>query len=110
MAEGFALYFSRSAIPYYRDQTAEKIYFGHIGLYVYRRTCLLKIAALKPSPLELSESLEQLRALENGIKIRVVHFDTEILAVDVPDDVLKIEKLLQQRAQLPEPQTLASNR
>ncbi len=91
-----ALYFSRFPLPFYRDATAisDQVHFGHIGLYVYTRECLLKISQLAPTPLEKAECLEQLRALENGIKISVVQFKTQALAVDVPEDVEKIESAL----------------
>jgi 3-deoxy-manno-octulosonate cytidylyltransferase (CMP-KDO synthetase) len=94
---GYALYFSRSAIPFYRDNRPfrERKYLGHMGLYVYRRQCLLKLAALPPSALEQAESLEQLRALVNGIKIKVIEFHSRSIAVDVPEDVEKIEAILQ---------------
>ncbi len=91
-----ALYFSRHTLPYYRDTTdiTKRQHLGHIGLYVYTRACLLKISALPPTPLEQAECLEQLRALENGIKIRVIKFKTQALAVDVPEDVAKVESAL----------------
>ncbi|CAN5427544.1 3-deoxy-manno-octulosonate cytidylyltransferase [soil metagenome] len=91
-----ALYFSRFPLPFYRDATdiSDQVHFGHIGLYVYTRDCLLKISKLAPTPLEKAECLEQLRALENGIKISVVQFKTQALAVDVPEDVEKIESAL----------------
>lgn len=91
-----ALYFSRFPLPFYRDATdiTDQVHFGHIGLYVYTRECLLKISKLAPTPLEKAECLEQLRALENGIKISVVQFKTQALAVDVPEDVEKIESAL----------------
>jgi 3-deoxy-manno-octulosonate cytidylyltransferase (CMP-KDO synthetase) len=91
-----ALYFSRLTLPFYRDtiDISEQIHLGHIGIYVYRRDCLLKISSLSPTPLEKAECLEQLRALENGIKIRVIQFKTQALAVDVPEDVEKIESAL----------------
>jgi len=94
--DGNALYFSRFPLPFYRDATAlaDQVHFGHIGLYVYTRDCLLKISKLAPTPLEKAECLEQLRALENGIKISVVQFKTQALAVDVPEDVEKIESAL----------------
>jgi len=91
-----ALYFSRRAIPYHRDgdDLSNGTYLGHLGLYVYTRQCLLRISKLAPTPLELAERLEQLRALENGIKIRVVKFKSRALAVDIPEDVEKIELAL----------------
>ncbi len=95
-SQGFALYFSRSAIPFYRDNRdfAKRLYLGHIGLYVYRRQCLLSLAALKPTQLEQAESLEQLRALENGVRIRVVVCNYRSLAIDVPEDVPAVEAAL----------------
>ncbi|HEY9785675.1 MAG TPA: 3-deoxy-manno-octulosonate cytidylyltransferase, partial [Candidatus Obscuribacterales bacterium] len=91
-----ALYFSRLPIPFYRDERpfSERQYLGHVGLYVYSRECLLKIARLNPTPLEKAETLEQLRALENGIKIRVALIDSRSLAVDVPEDIAKVEAAL----------------
>lgn len=94
---GNALYFSRHPIPFYRSPVdfGKRKYLGHLGLYSYSRECLLKLAGLAPTPLELAESLEQLRALEHGIKINVVEFETRSLAVDVPEDIAKVEKALQ---------------
>ncbi|MBY0358012.1 MAG: 3-deoxy-manno-octulosonate cytidylyltransferase [Candidatus Obscuribacterales bacterium] len=91
---GCALYFSRSPIPFYRDLSEGGKYFGHIGLYVYRRQTLLALSALKPTPLELAENLEQLRALEHGIKIRVVQVAGRSPAVDKPEDLAAVEKAL----------------
>ena len=93
---GFALYFSRAAIPFYRDNRSfdRRRYLGHVGLYVYRRDCLLRLASLPPTELEQAESLEQLRALENGIRIRVVEGRYRSLAVDVPEDVAAVEAAL----------------
>ncbi len=89
----FALYFSRSPIPYVRD--AKTMYdhitkadiYKHIGLYVYRRDYLLRFTGLAPTDLEQIEKLEQLRMLENGFKIKVVVTNYENLAVDTPDDL-----------------------
>lgn len=91
---GFALYFSRSPIPYYRDQSGKSVYLAHVGLYVYKRDCLAKVAAMEPSPLEIAESLEQLRALAAGIKIKVVTTSYFAPEVNVPSDVGLIETLL----------------
>ena len=93
---GFAMYFSRLPIPFSRNQAhnSEVERLGHTGIYGYTRECLLKLAALKPTPLEQSETLEQLRALENGIKIKVMRFETRALAIDVPEDVAKVEAAL----------------
>ena len=94
--QGFALYFSRAPIPFYRDGRPfpERSYLGHIGLYVYRRECLLRLASLKPTDLEQAEALEQLRALEDGIRIRVIQRPYRSLAVDVPEDVQRVEAAL----------------
>jgi 3-deoxy-manno-octulosonate cytidylyltransferase (CMP-KDO synthetase) len=91
----YALYFSRSPIPYYRD-TAEKDqqYYQHIGLYVYRRDFLLKYAGLERTALEKAESLEQLRALENGYKIKVLETKTKLIGVDRKEDIELVEKEL----------------
>ena len=94
---GNALYFSRFPIPFHRDPCAQskQHYFAHIGLYVYRRDVLLKLASLSPTPLEQAEALEQLRALENGIRIRVVDVEKRSPAVDRPEDVEVVERALQ---------------
>ncbi len=93
--EGWALYFSRSPIPATRDGSAD--YWKHIGLYVYRRDLLLSYSALPRGPLEEAEKLEQLRALENGIGIRVAgtHYDT--IGVDTPEDLEAVLKLWRSR-------------
>jgi 3-deoxy-manno-octulosonate cytidylyltransferase (CMP-KDO synthetase) len=95
----FALYFSRSPIPFVRDAktnlehlTKADVY-RHIGLYVYRRQSLLKFTGLDPTDLEQIEKLEQLRMLENGFKIKVVVTNYESLAVDTPDDLKKARLL-----------------
>jgi 3-deoxy-manno-octulosonate cytidylyltransferase (CMP-KDO synthetase) len=93
--QGFALYFSRHPIPFERDpgeQAAPRL--GHAGLYVYRKECLLRIAQLEPTPLEQTEKLEQLRALENGIRIKVVVHTHSSPGVDLPEDIAKVEALL----------------
>ncbi|HZW38988.1 MAG TPA: 3-deoxy-manno-octulosonate cytidylyltransferase [Ignavibacteriaceae bacterium] len=88
-----ALYFSRSPIPFVRDikNNYDKIVsteiYKHIGLYVYRRETLLKFADMKPTYLEQTEKLEQLRLLENGIKIKIVITEYENLAIDTPEDL-----------------------
>jgi 3-deoxy-manno-octulosonate cytidylyltransferase (CMP-KDO synthetase) len=90
---GFALYFSRAPIPYGRDQSAAHLARGHIGLYVYRRDVLLRLAALPPTPLEQAEALEQLRALEHGIRIKVVATSYESLGVDTAEDLERVRNL-----------------
>jgi 3-deoxy-manno-octulosonate cytidylyltransferase (CMP-KDO synthetase) len=93
--KGDAIYFSRCPIPHQRDQAASRIHFKHIGLYVYRRDFLLKYPALPVGPLEQAERLEQLRALENGYRIRVVETECESLGVDTPEDLERVCKLFE---------------
>ena len=81
-----ALYFSRSLIPYPRNEGKSKI-FKHIGIYAYRREFLLAYAKMDSTPLEQSESLEQLRALENGYKIRVIISANKFVGVDTEEDL-----------------------
>lgn len=88
---GYALYFSRSPIPYPRGE--DPVYWKHIGLYVYRRALLLGYSALKIGPLEDTEKLEQLRALENGIAIRVAETEYETIGVDTPEDLAHVQSL-----------------
>ena len=91
-AAGDAIYFSRCPIPFGRDG-APGAYFKHIGLYVYRRDFLLRYSDLPVGPLEQAEKLEQLRALENGYRIRVVETDYESLSVDTPEDLERVKNL-----------------
>jgi 3-deoxy-manno-octulosonate cytidylyltransferase (CMP-KDO synthetase) len=90
---GDAIYFSRCAIPFEREISGNTPYFKHIGLYVYRRDFLLKYSDLPVGPLETAERLEQLRALENGYRIRVVETEYESLGVDTPEDLQRVSKL-----------------
>lgn len=90
----FALYFSRSIIPFERNRTQ---YYKHIGLYVYRKKFLLKYAKMKRTNLEISEELEQLRILENGYKIKVVEVKEDSISVDTPSDLKKIKKHYKRR-------------
>lgn len=97
-----ALYFSRSIIPYQRnaDKTEwlkNHTYYKHIGLYAYRREVLQEITALPQSPLELAESLEQLRWLENGYAIKVGITEVETIGIDTPQDLRRAEEFLQGR-------------
>ena len=92
---GFAMYFSRAPIPYSRDPRGGwPPLYRHIGLYAYRRKTLLVLASLDPTPLEQAESLEQLRALEHGIRIRAVETQYESFGVDTPDDLEQVRRLL----------------
>jgi 3-deoxy-manno-octulosonate cytidylyltransferase (CMP-KDO synthetase) len=85
---GFALYFSRAPIPHRRAAGSPGLsVLRHVGLYVYRREFLLRLASLAPTPLECAESLEQLRALEYGFRIRVVPTTLTTLSVDTPEDL-----------------------
>ena len=90
---GYALYFSRSLMPYPRNKPADYKVFKHVGIYAYRRDFLLKYAALNPTPLERAESLEQLRALENGYKIKVLESDFQGIGVDTPEDLAAVNAL-----------------
>ena len=92
---GFALYFSRSPVPYRRGvQDSAAGPFKHLGLYVYRREFLMQIAGLEPTPLERCESLEQLRALEHGFDIRVIETRHDSIGVDTPQDLDRVRRLL----------------
>ena len=90
---GDAIYFSRCPIPFERGKSASTPYFKHIGLYVYQRDFLLAYPALPVGPLEEAERLEQLRALENGYRIRVVETEYESLGVDTPEDLQRVSRL-----------------
>lgn len=115
--EGFAFYFSRAPIPYHRDRFASALMnqcfegacysygladsgdpgpdlFKHVGIYSYRKDALLKLAGLPPSRLELIEKLEQLRALENRMRIKVRETRHETFGVDTPQDLERIEQCL----------------
>jgi 3-deoxy-manno-octulosonate cytidylyltransferase (CMP-KDO synthetase) len=91
---GDALYFSRSPIPHFRSGPPEGRPFKHLGLYGYRRTFLLKFAILPQTPLERAESLEQLRALEHGYRIRTVETQYDSIGVDTPEDLERVRVLL----------------
>jgi len=95
--DGNAIYFSRAPIPWVRD-TAGKIvvrHLKHLGLYVFQREALLEYPTLPQGELERIEQLEQLRWMENGWKIRVAEVEHDAVSVDVPEDVARVEKLLQ---------------
>lgn len=91
---GLALYFSRSPIPFLRDNPSAVpgAARAHVGLYVYRRETLLRLAALPPALLELTESLEQLRALAHGVRIRVVETHHAAAGVDTPEDLARVRR------------------
>ena len=101
--DGYALYFSRSVIPFVRGKEhgewlTQFPFLKHIGLYAYRRDVLAEITRLPQSPLELAESLEQLRWLQNGYKIRVGLTDVETIGIDTPEDLARAEAVLAKRA------------
>ena len=92
---GYALYFSRSLVPYPR--AAAGPVYKHIGIYAYRRDFLLRYARLEPTPLEKAESLEQLRALENGYGIRVLETDCRFVGVDTAEDLALVNKIYREQ-------------
>ena len=110
--EGIALYFSRSPIPFCRDESSGEDWFPspgrehehdslppgplyrHIGLYIYRRSLLLSIAEMESTPLERAECLEQLRLMENGYRIKVIPIDYDPLSVDTPRDLEEVRERL----------------
>lgn len=92
---GYALYFSRSKIPYERNQGFAKIY-GHLGIYGYKRDALLKMTNMEQSTLELAESLEQLRALQAGMKIKTFVVDFAPVGIDTLDDLRQFEEIISQ--------------
>jgi 3-deoxy-manno-octulosonate cytidylyltransferase (CMP-KDO synthetase) len=93
---GNAIFFSRLPIPFAREAGERPAYFKHLGLYVYEREFLLSYSDLPVGPLERAERLEQLRALENGFKIRVVETDYDSLGVDTPEDYKQVAELFEQ--------------
>jgi 3-deoxy-manno-octulosonate cytidylyltransferase (CMP-KDO synthetase) len=92
--DGAALYFSRAPIPYPRQEGGFAP-LKHLGVYGYQRDALLRLAALPPSPLERGESLEQLRALENGMGIRVLIVERASFGVDTAEDLARVEEILE---------------
>lgn len=98
--DDFALYFSRSPIPYLRedgDAASDTVYYKHIGLYVYDRQFLLHYAGMPQTPLEKAERLEQLRALENGYRIKAVTTEEQSIGVDTPEGLEKVRALITKR-------------
>jgi len=98
--DGYALYFSRSPIPYCSTRVEggyNTIGFKHIGLYVYKKEFLMNLVALDPSPLEKLEGLEQLRALENGYRIKLIYTEYDSIGVDAPEDVEQVIKKIEER-------------
>jgi 3-deoxy-manno-octulosonate cytidylyltransferase (CMP-KDO synthetase) len=99
---GNAIYFSRSPIPYVRQAGESATHYKHIGLYIYQRDFLLAYSALPIGPLEQAERLEQLRALENGFRIRVVETEYDSLGVDTPEDWQHVAELFEKTALMKE--------
>lgn len=93
--DGNALYFSRCAIPYNRDQAAGTSYFKHLGIYAYTRSALDRFHQLSPSRLEQTERLEQLRFLEHGIPIHVIETPHDTIGVDTEEDLSRVERYFQ---------------
>jgi len=92
--KGYALYFSRSDIPYYRETRANQPYAKHLGVYAYRMGFLSRFTSLPMGRLEKAEKLEQLRALENGHRIMVVESPVDSVEVDIQADISRVEHLL----------------
>lgn len=92
--DGFALYFSRAPIPCTRAGSPPAVAWRHVGLYVYRRQCLLRLATLPQTALERAEALEQLRAIEHGIRIKAVETAFDSIGVDTPDDLERVRRLM----------------
>jgi 3-deoxy-manno-octulosonate cytidylyltransferase (CMP-KDO synthetase) len=92
--EGYALYFSRAPIPYTRKGCPPAPAWRHIGLYVYRRECLLRLTSLPPTAMEQAEALEQLRAIEYGVRIRTIETIHDSIGVDTPDDLARVRQLV----------------
>lgn len=93
--KGYALYFSRSVIPFPRKLDIQN-YYKHVGIYGYRRDFVVEYAKMEPTPLELSESLEQLRALENGYRIKVMETPYKIIGVDTQEELEKVREYIEE--------------
>lgn len=92
--KGYAIYFSRSVIPFPRKLDIQN-YYKHVGIYGYKRDFVVEYAKMEPTPLELSESLEQLRALENGYRIKVMETPYKILGVDTQEELEKVREYIE---------------
>jgi 3-deoxy-manno-octulosonate cytidylyltransferase (CMP-KDO synthetase) len=93
--DGYALYFSRSRVPFTRPGQPTPVQWRHLGLYVYPRTLLLTLAGWAPTPLERAEGLEQLRALEHGLRILTVETTVDTIGVDTPEDLERVRSRLE---------------
>lgn len=95
-AGGRALYFSRSPVPHVADAAGvSPLYLHHVGIYCFRRRALERFASLSRGTLELRESLEQLRAIENGMSVGLLMTDRQTRSVDRPDDIAEVERLIE---------------
>ena len=92
--QGFALYFSRYPLPFFRDEKSSQTHYKHLGFYCFRMEFLLEFTRLTEGELEAAERLEQLRALEHGFKIKVLETPFNSIEVDVPEDIEKVEEAL----------------
>lgn len=90
---GYAMYFSRAPIPFTRDGCPPAPAWRHIGLYVYKRACLLRLTSLPATAMEEAEALEQLRALEYGVRIKAVETAHDCVGVDTPEDLERVRRL-----------------
>ena len=99
-ANHYALYFSRSMIPYLREGGTETQIYRHWGIYAYRRETLQRFVSLPEGNLERCEKLEQLRALENGIRIKVIETQKSGIGIDTPDDLKRAEEFIRQRKKI----------
>lgn len=97
--QGYALYFSRSPLPYARNTETPFTYYRHIGVYGYRKQALMQFVKWPVSTLENIEKLEQLRYLENGVRIRMVKTDFEAVGIDIPEDLVRAQQYLNQNNQ-----------
>ena len=97
-SDDYALYFSRSMIPYLREGGEETVVYRHWGIYAYRRETLAKFVSLPEGRLERCEKLEQLRALENGIRIKVIRTSFDSIGIDTPDDLVRAQEFRARRA------------
>lgn len=91
---GFALYFSRSVIPFHREISYQAIYFKHIGVYAFRKHALIQFSKLEMKPLEIAEKIECIRYLEYGMKIKMIETNFIGVGIDTPEDLEKARKLL----------------
>ena len=98
--QGFAIYFSRYAVPFFRDPGSKKTHYKHLGFYAYRMGFLTRYTSLAEGVLECAEGLEQLRAIENGFRIMVSETSHDSIEVDVPEDVEKVEEKLRDSSSL----------